>query len=131
MFQVGLPCHLGLYASWLVSINVDKTRRHFAETFMALACFPNVSESRIQETLFPVSIFVFKMQIMLTLHGREFYRNSEHASTCKNFANTSKRAIRAKAKFCEHFQIGWTIQYPYFLYVLNIIDIVIIAWCSF
>ena len=35
-------------------------------------------------------VFVFKMQIMLTLHGREFEPKSEHASTCKNFASTSK-----------------------------------------
>ena len=62
---------------------------------------------------------VIKMQIMLTLHGREFKRKSEHASTYKTFASTSKRAhihflraIRAKAKFCEHFQIGWDHSIP-------------------
>ena len=40
------------------------------------------------ETLFPVSVFVSKKQIMLTLHGRELKRKCEHASGCKNFAST-------------------------------------------
>ena len=54
--------------------------------------FPKETRN-LQETLFPVSVFVFKMQIMLTLHGRELKRKSEHASTCKNFASTRKRAL--------------------------------------
>ena len=48
-----------------VSINVNKTRKHFSRNINVRACFRNVSK-------FPVSVFVFKMQIMLTLHGREF-----------------------------------------------------------
>ena len=55
---------------------------------MARECFPNASQFPMRETLFPVSVFVFKMQNMLTLHGREFKRKSEHASTSKNFAST-------------------------------------------
>ena len=64
----------------------------------------------------PVSVFVSKMQLMLTLHSREFWRqNSEHASTFKilraraseRSANFCEQLIRTKAKFCEHFQIGW------------------------
>ena len=39
----------------------------FPETFMAHACFPDSdSQFPIRETLFPVSVFVFKIQIMLT-----------------------------------------------------------------
>ena len=34
--------------------------------------FPQCSQFPILETLSPVSVFVSKMQIMLTLHGREF-----------------------------------------------------------
>ena len=43
--------------------------------------------------LFPVSVFVFKMQIMLMLHGKEFERKSDNASTFKKIASTSKRAL--------------------------------------
>ena len=68
MFQVGLLHYLGLNSGQSVSINVNKTRKHFPETLM----FHNVSQSPTRETLFPVSVFVSKMQITLRLHGREF-----------------------------------------------------------
>ena len=42
------------------------------EAVMARACFLDVSQFPIRETLFPVSGFCFKMQIILTLHDREF-----------------------------------------------------------
>ena len=54
-------------------------------------CFP-VSHAG---NIVPVSVFVFKMKVMLTLHGREFKRKSEHASTWKNFASTSTHLIFA------------------------------------
>ena len=46
--------------------------KHFTRNFHGARMFPNVSQFPIRETLFPVSVFVFKMQIMLTLHGRKF-----------------------------------------------------------
>ena len=46
---------------------------------------------------------------MLTLHGREFQRKCENASSYRIFL----RAIREKAKFREHFQIGWDHSIPY------------------
>ena len=120
MFQVGLPCYLVLNKGRSVSVNVNKTKKHFSENIHgARTCFPNVSQFPIREIFFPVAISVFKMQIMLTLHDGEFLRKSEHGSSCKNFASTNKRAlilflraIRAKAKFSEHFQIGWDHSIP-------------------
>ena len=50
----------------------QQNENHFSRNIHGAACFPNVFQFPIQETLFPVSVFVFKMQIMLTLHGREF-----------------------------------------------------------
>ena len=47
--------------------------------------FPNVSQFPTREILFPVSVFAFKMQIMLMLHDE----------------NPSMRAL---ANFCEHEQ---------------------------
>ena len=58
---------LGLNSGRSVSLNVNKTRKHFSRNSHGAGMFPNVFQ-----TLFPVSGFVFKMQIMLTLHGREF-----------------------------------------------------------
>ena len=56
----------------LRAVSFNKRGSIFLETFTARPCFPNFSQFPIQETLFPVSFFFFKMQIMLTLHGREF-----------------------------------------------------------
>ena len=83
-------CYLGLKSGLPISINVNKTRKHFSRNIhdarKCRKCFP----------VFSVSAFVFKMQIMLTLHGREFLTKSEHASTCKNLVSTSKRALSAE-----------------------------------
>ena len=62
-----------------------------AHSFIARACFPNVSLFPILETLLRVScqFFVFKMQIMLTLHSRELIPACEHLQ-----------------KFCKHEQVS-------------------------
>ena len=45
----------------------------FPVTFMARACFSNVFQFSIGETVLPAPpVFVFKIEIMLMLHGREF-----------------------------------------------------------
>ena len=97
MIQVGLPIYLETEL-WPINFNKTSTKRRsiFPETFIVFtvrACFPNVPQFCHTETLFPASIFVSKVQIMLPLHDRYFYRESEHASSCKNFASTSKRAL--------------------------------------
>ena len=56
----------------LVSINVNKTRKHFPRNIHGARMFPNVFQFPTQKILFPQSVFVFKMQIMLTLHDMEF-----------------------------------------------------------
>ena len=57
------------------SVSFNKRQQNeeafFPETFMARACFHNVSQFPIRATIFLVSVFVFKMQNMLTPHGRE------------------------------------------------------------
>ena len=93
---------------------------------MARACFPNVSQFSIRETLFLVSAFCFKMQIIhyATRQGN-FNKNPSMRALAKILrARASEhspnflRAIRAKAKFCEHFQIGWDHSIP-LIYVLT------------
>ena len=67
-FKTG-PCYLGRS----VSINVNKTRKHFSGNIHGVMhMFSQCSQFPIGETLFAVSAFVFKMQIMRTLHGRDF-----------------------------------------------------------
>ena len=77
---------------------------------MARVCFHNVSQFLIRETWFPVSVFVFKMQIMLALHDRKFYRESEHASTHLIFASNSSNGqiLRALSSYMGPFDT------PYF-----------------
>ena len=94
MFQVGLPCYLGLNSGRSVSINVDKTRKHFPQKFITSWCAhvsPMFAVSHSGNIVSSVS-FVFKMQIMLALLSREIKRKSEHVSTCKIFASTSPEA---------------------------------------
>ena len=59
---------------------------------MTRACFPNVSQFAIRETSFPGSVFVSKMQIMLTLHGKEIL--------------TKIRVCEQLQKFCEQDQVS-------------------------
>ena len=62
----------GMNSGWSVSINVNKTRKYFPETFMARACFLNASQFPIREHCFQGSVSVSKMQIMRPLHSKEF-----------------------------------------------------------
>ena len=87
---------------------------------MARACFPNVSQFPIRETLFPESVFVSKVQIMRTLHGTEFNENPSMRALAKNLR---ARASEHSSIFCEQFEqrpnfastfkLDGTIRYPY------------------
>ena len=95
MFQIGLPCYLGLNSGRSVSINVNKMRKNFSRNIhgvrMIPQCFPVSHSGNIVSS---VSFFVLKVQTMLTLHGRKFEQKSKHACEhFKNFASTSKRAL--------------------------------------
>ena len=72
-FRVGLTCYLGLNSGRSVSINVNKTRKHFSRNIHGARMFPQCSPiSHMGNIVSSVSAFVFRMQIMLTLHGRGF-----------------------------------------------------------
>ena len=88
---------------------------------MARACFPNVSQFPTWETLFPVSGFCFKVQIMLTQETKLTYatrqgiltkiRACEHkqASVHLIFASNSSKAGQ---NFASTFKLDGTILYP-------------------
>ena len=126
MFQVKLPCCLGLKSRQSVSINVNKTRKAFCQkqSFMARACFPNASQFPIPETLLTVSVFCFQHAnyAYATQHGiLTKIRACEHLPKFwehEQAGTTTLRAIQAKAKFCEHFQIRWGHSIP-LLFAMN------------
>ena len=119
MFQVGLSCYLGLNSGRWVSISVNKTRKHFSRNIYDARMFPNVFQFPIKHC-FQCHFLFSRCKLCLRYTAGNFNENvTEHASTCKNFASTSKRAliqflraVRVKAKFCEHFQIGWDHSIP-------------------
>ena len=57
---------------------------------MSRACFPNVSQFPIRETLFPVSVFCFQ--------------DSNYAYATRQGILTKMRACEQLQKFCEHEQ---------------------------
>ena len=61
---------------------------------MAHACFPNASQFPIWETLFPVSVFVFKMQ------------HYAYATYARQGILMKIRACELLQKFCEHEQVS-------------------------
>ena len=62
-------------------LSFNKRQRNEKAFFQKNSRRAHVPQFPIQETLFSVSVFVFKMQIMLALHDREFERKSETADT--------------------------------------------------
>ena len=122
MFPVGLSRYLGLNSGRSVSINVNKTKKHFSRNIDAARMFPqcfSVSHTGNGKHCFQCKfLFQDANYAYATRQGiLAKIRACEHSR--KNFASTSKRvlilflwAIRAKAKFCEHLQIGWDHSIP-------------------
>ena len=71
MFQVELPMLPGIE---LGPVSLNKRQQNEEVLFQkhSRRVFPNVSQFPMRETLVPVAVLVSKIQIMLTLHGREF-----------------------------------------------------------
>ena len=76
MFYVGLLRYLGLNSGRSVSINVNKTRKHFFRTIHGACMFPPGKQ-------FPASVFVFKLQII---------------------SYATRQGILTKIRACEHLQ---------------------------
>lgn len=100
MFQAGLPCYLVLMNSgW--SVNVNKTRNPFPETFMAPRCFP---VSHAWNIVYSVSFC---------------FHDANYAYVTRQGILTKTRAYEQLQKFCEHEQASThlifaygTIRYP-------------------
>ena len=91
MFQVGLTCYLGLNSDRSVSINVNKTRKHFPKQFVAHACFPD------NKSLFPIRETV--------ISGVSFcFQDANYACATQQGTLTKIRACEHLQNFCEHEQ---------------------------
>ena len=120
MFQIGLPCYLGLNSGWSISISVKKTRKHF---FQKHSCLAHVSP---MFPSFPYGKHCFQFQFLfsrcklcLRYTTGNFNENpsmrapakilraqaSEHSSDfCKQFEQ--------RPNFASTFKLDGTIRYP-------------------
>ena len=90
MFQVGLPCYLGLNSGRLVSINLNKTRKHFSRNVYGARMFPQcLPVHHTGNTVFWVSFC---------------FQDANHAYATRQENLTKIRACEHLQKFCEHGQ---------------------------
>ena len=110
MFQVGLPCYLGLNSGRSVSINVNKTRKRFPEKFMSRPCFLMFAVSHTGNIISSVSFC---------------FQDANYACTTQQGTLTKIRACEHSSNFCEQFEhrpnfastfkLDGTIRHPYLL----------------
>ena len=88
MFQVGLPCSLGLNSGQSVSINVNKTRKHFSRNIhgarMLLQCLKKVGNIASSVSF--------------------CFQDANYAYATRQGILTKIRACKQVQKFCEHEQ---------------------------
>ena len=114
--MLGVTFYHCVYLSRRILTRSNKTRKHASRNMHIFPMFPSFA---IRVTLFPASIFVSKMQIMLTLHGRELSRDSEYASNCKMFrarasehSSTFYEQFQQRPNFASTLKLNGTIRYP-------------------
>ena len=122
MFQVGLPCYLGLNSGRSVSINVKKTKNHFFRNIHGARTFPqcfqvshkgNIVSSVsfcFQDTNYAYVYATLQQGISTKIRACEHLQKlceHEQASTHLIFASNS-----SKGQISEHSQIGWDHSIP-------------------
>ena len=90
MFQVGLPCYLGLNSSWSVPINVNKTRKHFSRNIHGARMFPRCFSVSHRGNIVSSVSFCF--------------RDANYAYATQQGSLTKIRACKHLQKYCEHEQ---------------------------
>ena len=83
MFQVGLPCYLGLNSGRSVSINVKKTRKQFSRNNHGARMFPQCSKVSHKGNIVSSASFCFQDA---------------------NYAYTTQQGILTQIQACEHLQ---------------------------
>ena len=119
LFQVGLPCYLRLNSGRPVSINVNKTRKHFSRNTQDARMFPQCSPvSQMVSTVSSVTFcfqdancaYASRQGILTKIRACENLQKlgeHEQASTCVIFASNS-----SKGQIFDHFQTGWDHSIP-------------------
>ena len=118
MFQVALPCYLALKSGRPVSINVNKTRKHFSRNIHGARMFPPFP---IWETLFPVSALLFSgCKLCLRYTAGDFNETPSMRALAKILrAQASEHSynfceqFEQRPNFASTFKLDGTIRYPY------------------
>ena len=108
MFQVGLPFYLGLNSGRSVSINVNKTRKHFSRNIHGARMFPQCF--LVSPTGNIVSMVSFCSQ-----HANYAYATRQGILTkfraCEHLSNFCEQSEQ-RPNFASTFKLDGTIRYP-------------------
>ena len=125
MFRVGLPCYLGLNSCRSVSINVDKTRKHFPEKLMAHVS-PMFAVSYTGNIVSSVSFCFQDTNYCFRYTAGKFNENPSMRALAKFLR---ARASEHSSNFCEQFEqrpnfastfeLDGTIRHPSFCLAAN------------
>ena len=126
MFQVGLPCYLGLNSSRSVPISVNKTRKNFSRNIHGACMFPQCfSVSHAGNIVSSVSFKFSRCKLCLHYTAGKFNKNPSMRALAKILR---ARASEQSSNFCEQFEqrpnfastFKWdgTIRYP--IYFCNL-----------
>ena len=106
-FQEGLPCYVGLNLVRSVSINLNKKGSIFSRTLWRAHVSPMFLSIPYGKKCFQCKFLFSRCKLCLRYTAGNFNENPSKRALIEFL-----RAIRAKAKFCEHFQIGWDHSIP-------------------
>ena len=123
MFQVGLLYYLGLNSGRSVSINVNKTRKHFPETFMAHACSTMFPSFLLGKHCFQCQFLFRRCKLRLYATRQGILTKIRACEQLQKFLRVRARASEHSSNFCEQFEqrpnfastfkLDGTIRYPY------------------
>ena len=113
-FRVALPYCLGLNTGRSVSINVNKTRKHFSRNIynvrMFPQCFPVLRAGNIVSSVsfcFQDANHAYAIRQGILTKIRAWKQLQKFCKRQQASTHLILRAIRAKTKFCAHFEIEW------------------------
>ena len=104
MFRVGLPCYLGLNSGRSVSMNVNKTRKHFSRNIHGAHVSPMFPSFPCETQCFSVS-FCFQdiNYAYATRQGSNFKKNPSMQAYAEILRALTSEHL---SNFCEQFEQG-------------------------
>ena len=122
LFQVGLLCYLGLNSGRPVSINVNKTRKHFSRNIHGVRMFLQCSPvSHMGNTVSSVSFcfqdancpYASRQGILTKIRACEHLQKASNSSKGKILWAWPSKQFEQRANFASSFKLDGTIWYPY------------------